>query len=360
MKGGPPTQREHCHESTDTLHLRLLELMVRAAGSRSTTVRDGNETAMTWGHDARRKALASIAVFALLASVITVFSPTALGNGNPPHVECASTDPAWNDGYWKVQIDNGTLSTVETNFAGAISLDADGSLTNNNENPVFRIVLKVGGVGDDPVLSGIWETGEGGTIDLTLSGLAHVTFCFTDDVPDDAEPTTTLGSSTSTTSASSTTTTAAGPTTTTSPDAWTAPTTGESTTTPASDDTKTNAATNSIEISDSALAGDASEADASGEQAEESKTDSSEWPEPEGSLPVADRDTIDAVPPMIGWGRPPASGQAIISSNAVPDGIRRSDQFPSLQDLAILGALIAAIAVVIVSRRLDVRRLVGK
>jgi hypothetical protein len=268
-------------------------------------------------------------------------------------VECASTDPTWNDEYWKVQIDNGTLSTVETNVAGAISLDADGSLTNINENPVFRIVLKVGGVADDTVLSGTWESGEGGTIDLTLDGLAHVTFCFTDEVPDEAEPTTTLGSSTSTTSASSTTTTAVGPTTTTSPDAWT-------TTTPASDDTNTNGAANSTEVGDSALASETSQADESGDQADGSKTDSSEWPGPDGSLSDADRDTTDAGLLIGGWGGPPGRGQATISSNAVPDGIQSSDQFPTIQDLAILGALMAAIAVVIVSRRLDVRRLVGK
>lgn len=326
---------------------------------------------ITWGHGARREALGLLAAFALLAALISVFSPRALGShggshGNPPSVECASTDPAWNGDYWKVQANDGTLSTVETNVAGAISFGGDGSWTNNNDDAVFRIVLKVGeGVGSQ-VLSGMWETGESGTIDLTLNGLAHVTFCFTLEVPEEPEPTTTLGSSTTTTSASSTTTTSEGPTTTTpagptttmSPDTWTAPTPGEPTT-PASDET-TNAAANSTEESDSALASYASQANESGEEADGSKTDGSEWYGPEGSLPDADRDTTMAGLIVGGSGEPPALGQASIESNAVPDVVQTSHQWPTQVDLAILCALIAAIAVLIDRRKLDFRRLVGK
>ena len=325
---------------------------------------------MTWGHGAHRKVLASIAASALLASLMTVFSPPAFGShggshGSPPSVECASTDPAWNNEYWKVQIDNGALSTVETNVAGAISLDAEGAGTNNNDDPVYRTVLNFGGsVGADQVLSGTWETGEIRTLDLTLIGLTHVTFCFTDEgseedeAPVGPEPTTTLVSSTTTTAAGPTTTTAAGPTTTTSRDSWTTTTPGESTTTPAYDETTSDAA-NSADVTDSAVAGDESQPIESGEEVEGSKIDGSEWLGSEGS--DDDRDTSDAGLIFGGSGEPPALGQVPISSNAIPDA-QISHQWPTPLDLAILGALIAAIPVLVLidRRKLDLRRLVGK
>jgi hypothetical protein len=312
---------------------------------------------VTWGLDARRKGLALLAAVGLLASLIGVFSAPALGTGNSPSVECGSTDPAWNGDYWKVQNDNGTLGTVETNVAGAITLDADGSWT-NNENPVFRVVLKVGeGVGDDQVLSGDWETGEGGSIDLALTGLAHVTFCFKDEVPEESEQTTTSTSPTTTTSTISTTTTSVGPTTTTSPAAGPPTTPGESTPTPASDETTTNGAANSTEASDSAAASSVSQADGSGKEADGS-SDGSDWQEPEGSSLDADRDATVAAPMNGGSGEPSALGQAPISSNAVPDATRNSEQWPTLEDLATLGVLIAAIAVL--NDRSRLRRLVEK
>jgi hypothetical protein len=311
---------------------------------------------VTWGLDARRKGLALLAAVGLLASLIGVFSAPALGTGNSPGVECGSTDPAWNGDYWKVQNDNGTLGTVETNVAGAITLDADGSWT-NNENPVFRVVLKVGeGVGDDQVLSGNWETGEGGAIDLALTGLAHVTFCFKDEVSEESEQTTTSTSPTTTTSTTSTTTTSAGPTTTTSPAAGPPTTPGESTPTPASDETTTNGAANSTEASDSAVAISVSQADGSGKEADGSSSDGSDWQEPEGSSPDADRDTTAAAPMDGGSGEPPSLGQAAIPSSAVPGATRKSQQWPTLVDLATLGALIAAIAVL--NNRSRLRRLV--
>ncbi|MEX2135301.1 MAG: hypothetical protein WEB67_14255, partial [Acidimicrobiia bacterium] len=310
----------------------------------------------------RRRALALLAAFGLLASLITVFSPPALGDGNPPSVECSSTNPAWNGDFWKVEKDDGTLSEVETNVTGAITLAANGSWTNNNEDPVFRVVLKIDGDDDDDddenqVLSGMWKTGEGGTIDLTLNGLDHVTFRSTSEVSEEPEPTTTTTISTTTTSAGATTTTSAGPTTTTSPDASTATTLGESPPTTPSDETTTNAAANPTEVSDSGLAGDASQADESVEEADGSETDGGDWLGPEGSLPDADRDTTVAGLMNGGSGEPPALGQASISSDADPDVIRNSHQWPTQVDLAILGALIAAIAVLIDRRRL--RRLVG-
>jgi hypothetical protein len=196
---------------------------------------------VTWGLGARRSALALLAAFGLTASLTTVLSPPALGEGNPPSVECSSTNPAWNGDFWKVEKDDGTLSEVDTNVTGAITLAANGSWTNNNEDPVFRVVLKIDD-GDDEdgesqVLSGIWETGEGGTIDLTLNGLDHVTFCSTSEVSEESEPTTTTTIPTTTTSTSPTTTTSAGPTTSTSPDASPA-------TTPASDETATSDSAN--------------------------------------------------------------------------------------------------------------------
>ena len=307
----------------------------------------------------RRKALALLAASAVLGSLTVVFSPAAWGN--PPSVECASDDPEWDDNYWKVQIDSGTLSTVETTLSGAISLDADGSWTNDNDDDsVFRIVLKVGSGVDNQILSGMWEPGEGGTIDLTHNELGHVTFCFTDDDDDDSEePESTTTTTTTTTSASFTTTTSAGPTTTTSSEELTATTLGGTTTTLASDETTTNAAASLTEVSDSALVSDPSEPNESTE-ADGSKTDFSEWPGPEGSSPDANRDTEAGL--MIGGSGPPAPGQAPISSNAVQDMIRSSDHWLTLANLAILGALIAAIAVVILidRRRFDFRRLVVK
>jgi hypothetical protein len=139
------------------------------------------------------------------------------GQGNPPSVECASSDPLWNDEYWKIQMSNGLGSIDSGSVSGAISLDADGDWINNNSSAVFRIVLKVGqGVGVDSILSGFWTTGQGGTINLGTLGLSHVTFCFTDaqvttttTQPEQEETTTTTQAeqTTTTTQAEQTTTT---------------------------------------------------------------------------------------------------------------------------------------------------------
>jgi hypothetical protein len=136
--------------------------------------------------------------------------PALAQQGNPPSVECASTNPLWNGEYWKVQINNGSLSTIETNVPGAITLSApSGIWTNNNNSAVFRIILKVGqGVGTDQTISGFWTTGQGGGVNLALPGLSHVTFCFTD-----AAGTTSTTATTTTTQASSTTTQASSTTT---------------------------------------------------------------------------------------------------------------------------------------------------
>jgi hypothetical protein len=314
---------------------------------------------VTLGLGARRRALALLAAIGLTASLTAVFSPPALGNGNPPSVECYSTNPAWNGDFWKVEKDDGTLSDVDTNVTGAITLAANGSWTNNNEDPVFRVVLKIDD-GDDEdgesqVLSGIWETGEGGTIDLTLNGLDHVTFCSTSEVSEESEPTTTTTIPTTTTSTSPTTTTSAGPTTSTSPDAST-------TTTPAPDETATSASANSTDVTDSTLASDAAQANESGNEGNGSATEGSDWVGSEGSLPDADRDTTVLGLTNGESGEPPALGQASISSNPVSDGIRSSPHWLTLVDLAILGALMAAIAVLaLIDRgRLDLRRLVEK
>lgn len=311
---------------------------------------------MTWGPGARRRASALLAAFGLTASLTTVFSPPALGDGNPPSVECSSTNPAWNGDFWKIEKDDGTLSEVDTNVTGAITLAADGSWTNNNDDPVFRVVLKIDG-GDDEesqVLSGMWETGEGGTIDVTLNGLDHVTFCSTSEVSEESEPTTTT-IPTTTTSTSSTTTTSAGPTTSTSPDAST-------TTKPASVETATSASANSTDVTDSTLASEAAQANESGNEGNGSATEVSEQDGAEGSLPDADRDTTVLGLTNSESEEPPALGQASISSSPVPDVIRSSAHWLGLVDLAILGALMAAIAVLtLIDRgRLDFRRLVER
>ena len=170
---------------------------------------------------------ASGALLILMAMVLMLAAPALGQQGNPPSVECASTDPVWNEEYWKQQVNDGALGSIETNVTGAITLDSDGDWINNNDDSVFRIILKVGsGVGTDQVISGLWATGEGGNINLDLAGLSHVTFCFTDPV----ETTTTTAEETTTTTAEETTTTTAEETTTTAEETTT---TAEQTTTTA-------------------------------------------------------------------------------------------------------------------------------
>lgn len=308
--------------------------------------------------------MAWLAACCLLASTTIVLSPPALGDGNSPSSECSSTDPAWNGDFWKIESDDGTLSDVETNIAGAITLATSGSWTNNNEDPVFRVVLKIDDDDDDEevqVFSGIWETGEGGTIDIALDELDHVTFCATSDVVEESESTTTtttLGSTTTTaapvttttiagttttTPGPATTTTAAGTTTTTGPVASPAATPDESTTTSPSEETTTNPAANPEESGASGIAGDGSQAD----ETVRTETDDND------SSPDAARDTTAAGPADGGPGDPPALGQE--ASDAGPD-LFRSPHLWTLADLAILGGLIAALGVLVYRRRL--RRLV--
>jgi hypothetical protein len=81
---------------------------------------------------------------------------------------------------------------------------------NNHDNDVFRIVLKTGTpfpdfVHEPPV----------NPIDLTVQGLSHVTFCFTDEVPETTTTTTVPEETTTTTEPEETTTTTEETTTTT-------------------------------------------------------------------------------------------------------------------------------------------------
>lgn len=180
-------------------------------------------------------------------------------------------------------------------------------------------------------------------------------------------PSTTEGTSTTepgptatTTPGGSTTTTSPGPTTTTSPGAWTTTTAGGSTTTPASDDSTTITAEDSNGANGSALASYVSAGNESGTKADGSKTEGSEPVGPEVPYAKSDRDTTVAGLMIEGWGGPPASGQALASSEATPEASRASDQWPNMADLAILGALIAAMTILIDWRNFDLRRLVGK
>jgi hypothetical protein len=162
-----------------------------------------------------RRAAGFGSVLFLVGSLTLVMGvPASAQQGNPPSVECASQDPLWNGEYWKIQISNGGLGTIETNVAGAITLLANGNWTNNNNSAVFRIVLKVGqGVGTDQIISGFWTTGQGGGVNLVTPGLSHVTFCFTDAAPPPSTTTTAQGTATTTqgttTTTQATTTTAA-------------------------------------------------------------------------------------------------------------------------------------------------------
>ena len=165
--------------------------MKRASGATGPLVTNEREAIAMVGL-AKRRVMGVSGALLLLMALVTMLAAPAIGQqGNPPSVECASTDPVWNGEYWKRQVNDGALGQIETNVAGAISLDSDGDWTNNNNDPVFRIILKVGqGTGTDQVISGLWETGEGGNIDLDLNGLSHVTFCFTAAGPPTTEDTT--------------------------------------------------------------------------------------------------------------------------------------------------------------------------
>lgn len=156
--------------------------------------------------------------------------------GNPPETEC--TSEAWNGEYWKIQYNDGVFGGVESNVsAGAITLNSNGSWTNNHDNPVFRIVLKTGTPYPDVV-----HEPPVNPIDLTVQGLSHITFCFTEE----QETTTTTEATTTTTEATTTTTEATTTTTeatTTTTEATTTTTAGETTTTTAGETTSTTTST---------------------------------------------------------------------------------------------------------------------
>ena len=152
-----------------------------------------------------RRLLAAFVAVMLMASVMLLFAESAAGQeGNPPSVECASD--LWNNEYWKIQVNDGSLGQIETSEPGAISLSTDGSWTNNTDWEVFRIIMKVGqGTGSDVI-----HEPPVNPIDLTLNGLSHVTFCFTE-----TTTTTEPEDTTTTTQAEETTTTVEDTTTTT-------------------------------------------------------------------------------------------------------------------------------------------------
>jgi hypothetical protein len=182
----------------------------------------------------------------LLASVIVGIGFVAVpgkaqANGNPPTVQCASE--LWNGEYWKLEVNNGQITGVETNVsAGAISYTFGEvfSWTNAHSNTVFRWLMK-GGT-DAEVWNGLWTTGEGSSRPVP-DNLSHITFCFTDG----DESTTTTSEATTTTSQA--TTTSQGPTTTTTVPATTttvAATTTLATTTTVPATTTTVAATTTL------------------------------------------------------------------------------------------------------------------
>jgi hypothetical protein len=182
--------------------------------------------------------LTALVILLYLVNVIMLGSNPVGAVGNPPDVECASTDPAWNGVFYKVQVNDGVL-TSETEGSGLIGITGtQGVVTwvnNEPEDYVFRYVLKVGtGTGNtDTVVNALWAPGEGGTIDLDEVGLSHMTFCFTE--PEATTTTTTEATTTTTTEATTTTTTEATTTTTTEATTTTtqATTTTEATTTTA-------------------------------------------------------------------------------------------------------------------------------
>jgi hypothetical protein len=124
----------------------------------------------------------------MVFSLMAVFAGPAEGQGNPPSVECASTDPLWNGEYWKIQVgDNGqptgSPETSENVVNGDITLSIENLVvtwTNNSDYYVFRVVEKGGQY--DEVNEGMWGPGEGDTFGVEQS-ISHITFCFTDEVP---------------------------------------------------------------------------------------------------------------------------------------------------------------------------------
>lgn len=159
-----------------------------------------------------RAGLAMVTAGILILAMFALYARSPADAQANPATECISD--SWNGGYWKIQVNDGVLTNQIESDDGegndiddAITLNSDGSWVNNHDDPVFRIILKVGqGQGSDVI-----HEPPVNPIDLTTSGLSHVTFCFSD------PPTTTSSSTSSTTSSSTTssTTTTTEPTTTT-------------------------------------------------------------------------------------------------------------------------------------------------
>jgi len=192
-----------------------------------------------------RAGLALIASGVLVLAMFAFFAnPTARAQGNPPDVECASS--LWNGGYWKVQVNDGSLAGVETNVANdaidPISL-VDGTVTwenNHSTDYVFRIVRKSGQTISSDI-EGLWGPGEGGTFSVPQD-ISHITFCFTEAPTTTTEATTTTTEATTTTTEATTTTTEA---TTTTTEATT--TTTEATTTTTAPSTTTSSIPDEVE-----------------------------------------------------------------------------------------------------------------
>lgn len=307
-------------------------------------------TNLTRGHGAHRRLLGLLACMAVVAALLTVFSPAALGDS--PDEECSSSDPAWNGEYWTVEEDDGVLGDVETNVSGATTLTETGSWINNNVNPVYRVVVETEDDDSDSeetqVVTGFWETGEGGTIEFTLDELEHVTFCFTNAGADEVDPTTTTLGTTSTTSAPGATTTTGADTVTTP--AVSTPTTGpapgpttlpQGLSTSASDEPAGSAAANSPTGS---FGGTSELADLSGDAGSDRHI--------EGSTSDAVDPDQFALPFIGGSGNPPVAGPTPDLAQAEPDSVDGSHQWPTLGDLAVLGSLVAAIGVVMGRRRI--------
>lgn len=308
------------------------------------------------GHEAHRRLLALLTCLALLAALTTMFSPAALGDS--PDEECSSSDPAWNGEYWAVEEDDGVLGDIETNVSGATTLTASGSWVNNNVNPVFRVVMEIDDDDDDEetqVLTGFWETGEGGLIDLTLDELEQVTFCFTNAVADGEEPTTTVGSS-STTSLPGTTTTLETTSTTSMPETTTTSNTGTGTTPEVSTPTTapTPGATTAPEGSPTSPSDDPTSAAAASPPADSiletnELVNQSDVGETDESTSDSDADRFASV--VAGSGNLPAAG-APLSLQAEAEPVGESHSWPTLGDLAVLGSLVAAIGLVLGRKRI--------
>jgi hypothetical protein len=223
---------------------------------------------------------------------------------------------------------------------------SDGTLTVTGLSLSLLPVLGTGTVNIARVVCGVETSAT--TTPTTVSPSPSTT-----ESPSPTQP----GPTTTTSPGESTTTSSPGPTTSTAPGAPTTTDPGASTTTSPPDESTTTASVDSTGVNASALEGSGSKDDVSG--ANESVGD-----QPDGSEEPSVNSRHDSTVAGLtiqGSGGPPESGQAAaVSSDVTSDPNQAARPWPTIVDLAILGALIGAAGMLAERRRLDLRKLIGK